>query len=231
MRWALLADVHSNLEALRAVLNDLEDWPGHRLICAGDLVGYGPDPVAVLELLIERGAICVMGNHDAMVLGRLGFEHCVWPGILAAKWTRTVLPRWAMNHLASLPMTARASEDVAVCHAAPDDLELRIDGAEQANAIAARFPGAALVVGGHTHFAARYGRFVNPGSVGQSRDGIHAARYARYDSELKIISFHAVDYDATQTLEKQRRAGLRAMVCYSRPPGVLDRLRARLARL
>jgi predicted phosphodiesterase len=231
MRWALLSDVHANLEALQAVLRDLEDWPDHRLICAGDLVGYGADPVGVLEVLIERQAICVMGNHDAMVLGRLGFDHCVWPGILAAKWTRTVLPRWAMNHLAALPMTARPSEELAVCHAAPDDLELRIHSPEEAQPVADHFRGASVVVGGHTHFAARFGRFVNPGSVGQSRDGIHAARYARYDSDLKRVTFHAVDYDAGPTLAKQRRAGLRAMVCYSRPPGVLDRLRARLSRL
>jgi hypothetical protein len=73
MRWALLADVHANLEALRAVLRDLEDWPEHRLICAGDIVGYGPDPGACLELLGEREASCVAGNHEAMVLGRIGF--------------------------------------------------------------------------------------------------------------------------------------------------------------
>ena len=132
MRWALLADVHGNLEALRAVLRDLEDWPDHRLICAGDIVGYGPDPQPCLELLGEREATCVAGNHEGMVLGRLDFRRCVYAGIVAAVWTREHLSRWALEHLAALPMVARPTPEIVVCHAAPDDVQHYVTSARAA---------------------------------------------------------------------------------------------------
>ena len=267
MRWALLADVHANLEALQAVLAEIDsEWSGARLICAGDLVGYGPDPEAVLEVLAEREAVCVMGNHDAMVLGRLGMERCIYPGVVAAHWTRSVLPRWALEHLAKLPMTAQPMPGLAVCHAAPDDLEVRVSNLTGAAGIAARFPEVELVVGGHTHFAVQHVvrdfsledgspqpstldapvrlrpaasaqgerlrgvRFVNPGSVGQSRDGNPAARYARFDATDGSVTFHSVTYDNSPTLAKMRDHGLVAKTCYEKAPGRVDRLRARLIR-
>jgi predicted phosphodiesterase len=267
MRWALLADVHANLEALQAVLREIDsDWSGAGIICAGDLVGYGPDPEAVLEVLAERQAVCVMGNHDAMVLGRLGMERCIYPGVVSAHWTRSVLPRWALEHLGKLPMTAQPMPGLAVCHAAPDDLEVRVSNVTGAAGIAARFPEVELVVGGHTHFAVQHVvrdlsseneppaaptrdapihpqpgrraqgerlrgvRFVNPGSVGQSRDGNPAARYARFDATDGSVTFHSVTYDNSGTLEKMRSHGLVAKTCYDKAPGRVDGLRARLIR-
>jgi predicted phosphodiesterase len=259
MRWAFLADVHGNLEALRAVLRDLEDWPDHGLICAGDIVGYGPDPEACLELLGERAATCVGGNHEAMVLGRIGFGRCVYAGILAAVWTRAHLPRWALQRLAALPVVAQPSPEIVVCHAVADDLERYVRSKEDAEAALAsasrRFPDAELVVSGHTHFAAFRGgagtfrlasagaaervapgrlQLVNPGSVGQPRDGIPVARYARYDSVTRTVSWHAVGYDAAPTLAKLRKLRLVARVCYSFPqPWLerkLERVRTRWAR-
>jgi diadenosine tetraphosphatase ApaH/serine/threonine PP2A family protein phosphatase len=243
-----LADVHGNLEALRAVLRDLDDWRDHRLICAGDIVGYGPDPEACLEILSERGATCVAGNHEGMVLGRLGFGRCVYAGILAAVWTREHLSRCALFQLARLPTVARPSLEIAVCHAAPDDVERYVSSAEAADpalATASRvFPGASLLVCGHTHFAAfhrepgtfrfasagaaepvTFGRLqlVNPGSVGQARDGKPVARYARYDSATRTIEWRAVDYDATRTLAKLRDLGLVPRVCYTFPQPWLER--------
>jgi predicted phosphodiesterase len=248
MRWALLADVHGNLEALRAVLRDLEDWPAHRLICAGDIVGYGPDPAPCLELLGERDATCVAGNHEGMVLGRIGFGRCVHAGILAAVWTREHLPRWGLERLAALPMVARPDPEIVVCHAVPDDVERYVTNAraaEPALASATRsFPGAEVLVSGHTHVAAFHaghgafrsaaagatepvaaGRlhFVNPGSVGQPRDGIPVARYARYDSTTRTVSWRAVGYDSSPTVAKLRKLRLVARVCYSLPQPWLER--------
>jgi predicted phosphodiesterase len=248
MRWAFLADVHGNLEALRAVLRDLGDWPDHRLICAGDLVGYGPDPQPCLELLGEREATCVAGNHEDMVLGRLDFGRCVYAGILAAIWTREHLARWALERLAALPMVARPSPELVVYHAAPDDVQHYVTNAKAAEPTLARasqtFPGAELLVSGHTHFAAFHrgggpfrlasagtaepvtaGRLhlVNPGSVGQPRDGIPVARYARYDSTTRVVSWRAVAYDSTPTVAKLRKLRLVARVCYSFPQPWLER--------
>ncbi|MCL2448690.1 MAG: metallophosphatase family protein [Polyangiaceae bacterium] len=242
MRWALLADVHGNLEALRAVLRDLDGWPEHRLICAGDIVGYGPDPEACLELLAERAATCVVGNHEQMVLGRLDFGRCVYAGIRAAIWTREHLSPWALGHLASLPGVTRPASDVVVCHAIPEDVQHYVTtaaSAERALAQASlRHPGFDLLVCGHTHFAAFHRRdasfvwaqpgasrrvvagltqLVNPGSVGQPRDGKQAARYARFDSSTGALSWHAVDYDVAPTLAKLRQRRLVARVCYSFP--------------
>jgi diadenosine tetraphosphatase ApaH/serine/threonine PP2A family protein phosphatase len=247
MRWAFLADVHGNLEALRAVLHELEDWPDHRLICAGDIVGYGPDPQPCLELLGERAAICVAGNHEGMVLGRLGFGRCVYAGIIAAVWTRAHLPSWALEHLAALPAVARPTPEVVVCHAAPGDVERYVTSAqvaEPALATASRsFPGAEVLVSGHTHFAAFHGRpgafrlvpagaaesvaagrlhFVNPGSVGQARDGRPVARYARYDEATRTVSWRAVAYDSAPTIAKLRARRLVARVCYSFPQRRLE---------
>jgi predicted phosphodiesterase len=259
MRWALLADVHGNLEALRAVLRDLDDWPGHRLICAGDIVGYGPDPEACLELLCERDAHCVAGNHEGMVLGRIGFGRCVHAGILAAVWTRTHLPRWALDRLAALPAIARPSPEIVVCHAAPDDVERYLTStqtAETAIADASRsYPGAELLVSGHTHFAAFHGglgelrhpsagaaehlaagrlQLVNPGSVGQPRDGTMVARYARYDSAARTVHWRAVAYDPAPAIAKLRQRRLVPRVTYSLPRTWLERKleagRARWAR-
>ena len=89
MKLALISDLHGNLEALDAVLRDLDRVsPGARLVCAGDVVGYGPDPEACIGRLQERDALCVMGNHEEMVLGRRDFSRCVYAGIVAAVWTR-----------------------------------------------------------------------------------------------------------------------------------------------
>ena len=82
---ALIADVHSNLEALDAVLADIDSTvPEARLICAGDLVGYGPNPIECIERLRERRALAVIGNHDEMVAQRRGFSRCNYAGITAA---------------------------------------------------------------------------------------------------------------------------------------------------
>jgi predicted phosphodiesterase len=248
MRWALLADVHANLEALRAVMRDLEDWPDHRLICAGDIVGYGPDPEACLDLLLERQATCVSGNHEAMVLGRIGFDRCVYAGIVAAVWTRAHLTSRALERLAALPMVARPSPDIVVCHAVPDDVQRYVTGEGVAGPLIANasktFPDAELLVGGHTHYAAFQGdagsfrrvppgtseqvlpgrlHLVNPGSVGQPRDGRLSARYARYDSATRTIAWRSVSYDASPTIAKQRKARLVARVCYSFPQPWLER--------
>ena len=102
-RYALLADVHANLEALEAVLAHVDRWGGARLVCAGDLVGYGADPGPVIARLREREVLAVAGNHEQMVLGRLGFERCVRSGIRAALWTRQQLSEGERTWLAQLP--------------------------------------------------------------------------------------------------------------------------------
>ncbi len=249
MRYAFLADVHSNLEALAAVLAHLGGWPGARLVCAGDLVGYGPDPDACIALLASREAVCVAGNHEGMVLGRIGFDRCVHAGIRAALWTRGVLTPASRDYLAGLPARLDLLEGVVVTHAMLGDPERYVASAARADRLLDEVlrtaPGARLVVTGHTHHARLYRRggrwetppfdvdlplapdepfVLNPGSVGQSRDGRPLARFAVYDSGRGVVRFFELPYDHRRTEAKLRRAGLVPRVSYVPPTGLARRV-------
>src|SRR6185503_12823480 len=114
---ALLADVHANLEALNAVLRDLSQRaPEAQLVCAGDSLGYGPDPDACLQLLAERNAVLVRGNHEEMVLGQRDFTECVHAGIVAAAWTREKLSGSSLELVERLPLWTEPARGVVVCH-------------------------------------------------------------------------------------------------------------------
>jgi diadenosine tetraphosphatase ApaH/serine/threonine PP2A family protein phosphatase len=258
MRLALLSDVHANLEALEAVLADVDGWRADALVCAGDLVGYGPDPEVCIERLRGRGALCIAGNHEGMVLGTLGFERCAHVGIRAALWTRGRLSNDARAFLAALPATLRIG-DVAICHGSLDDPEHYLASPVRADAalaaLARREPDAGLLVAGHTHHQALYRAgapwrppprgtwieleatsrwLVNPGSVGQSRDRSPLARYARYDTTARAVEFRELEYAHDVTVAKLARAGLAARVCLLPKAGLaarIDGVRTRWARL
>ena len=246
MRLALIADVHGNLEALEAVIADIEkSSPGARIVCAGDVVGYGPDPGACIDRLRSIGVPCVMGNHDEMVLGRRDFSRCIHAGITAAVWTRDNLSPGAMAFLDSLPPWLEATPDVVVCHGDLDDCDTYVSdavrGERALRQLEERWPRARLLVCGHTHHAAIYSReggfslvrsstelplapgivhLVNPGAVGQSRDGEPLARYAVFDAERQTIAYRELPYDHAATIRKLRGAGLVPRVIQLRPRGI-----------
>jgi diadenosine tetraphosphatase ApaH/serine/threonine PP2A family protein phosphatase len=226
-------------------------------VSAGDLVGYGADPEACIELMRARRALCVAGNHEAMVLGQLGFDRCVYAGIRSALWTRAVLSEEDRAWLAELPRTREASADLLICHGCLDDPERYVSDPVHAEAALARLarehPRMRVMVCGHTHHqmlhvmgqsravslgvelavppAARC--LVNPGSVGQARDGRPLARYARYDDSRSTVTFFELAYDHERARQKLRRAGLVAKVAYRPSKGVgrqVERLRTRWAR-
>jgi predicted phosphodiesterase len=233
MRYALLADVHGNLEALQSVLSHVRRRGGAQIAVAGDLVGYGPDPSAVIGELRDQGAICVAGNHEGMVLGHLGFDRCVHSGIRAALWTRRHLNALELQWLAALPSTRSLPSGVALCHGDLDDCQRYVSATSGAHHALARleelYPEADVLVCGHTHqqfcFAreepreaspvgvplrmTRGRRFlVNPGGVGQSRDARPLARYAMLDIDAGLLTFFEVPYDVARTRAKMRRVGL-----------------------
>lgn len=255
MRWILLADVHSNLEALSAVLAHARDWADARVLVAGDIVGYGPDPEACIDLLAARDASCIAGNHDGMVLGRIGFRQCNYAGITAARWTRTVLSARARQWLADLPAQRLAAADLFVVHGDLDSPERYVDSAERANQLLAnlapRGVAATRVVCGHTHRPTVHGEgepwslppmgapislcrerryLLNPGSVGQSRFEAPIARYARYDDETDQVVIHAVPYDHRATCRKLRRAGLVARTTLPSPSRIGREIERQLTR-
>ena len=230
MRLGLLADVHGNLPALEAVLDALAEQRVDGLLCAGDLVGYGPFPNEVVARVGEVCRATVAGNHDLAALGALSFD--AWPPLARETllWTQSVLGPGARAALAALPLRVDEVPDVALAHGSLDDPEVYVVTTEQAHEQLAATP-ARIVVLGHTHRAALIGErsdallvartgtvripdgervVLNPGSVGQSRDGRVRARFATLDLERDEATFHAIAYDHRRTRRALREAGLPA---------------------
>ena len=231
MRLGLLADVHANLPALEAALGALED--ADALVCAGDLVGYGPQPNEVVARLAELRVTCVVGNHDLVALTGEGLERCDELAAATLRWTIDALGDDARRFLAALPGEATVGE-VLVAHGAPGDPWRYVrTPAAAAEALASR-PEARLVVVGHTHrpLAASGGRaargrevalgdarwLLNPGAVGQARERRLRVRAALLDLEARTMHFRAVRYDATEVRAGLARAHLPAEAIHRRPP-------------
>jgi len=224
-RIAVISDVHSNLEALRAVLPRVE---GMEVYCLGDVVGYGANPNEVVKALRERRVLTVMGNHDyAAVTGETGMFNA--RAAMAAKWTAKALAGPNLSYLMSLPRERRlrlGSAEGFLTHGSPNDMlweyvepgthaQLFGHYLEKLNV---RFLGL-----GHTHVPyvmdEEKGVVFNPGSVGQPRDGDRRASYAvvRVDGAgVKVENFR-VEYDYETAGSKIRAAGL--------PGQLADRLR------
>jgi len=223
---AIISDVHGNLEALQAVLDDI--GPDRTVFCAGDCVGYGPNPNECCELLRERGVHCVKGNHDHVCATMEDVEPCNPLARASFHWTHARLSDDNREWLHALPLQLNMN-GLSLVHGAPGTpremlntyvLDRYYNG-ERYEALLRRVPGKRLVVG-HTHVPHSYGyngRVVNPGSVGQPRDGDWRASYVtledmRYKFSLVLdprasfsmlkdkVVFHRVKYDCRSTVAK-----------------------------
>lgn len=234
MILALLSDLHANIEALNACIRHANERGAERFAFLGDLVGYGADPAAVVELVADyaaRGAVVVQGNHDVAVAGgRGGFNDVAAESL---EWTRNALSPSQRAFLASLPLIVRDGE-ICFVHAtadAPDRwVYMETNGAARQSIEAA---GATYTFGGHVHqqvlyFHTRSGKVApfhptaaSPvpvpshrrwhaivGSVGQPRDANPSAAYALFDSVSEEMTFFRVAYDHLAAAEKIRRAAL-----------------------
>lgn len=236
MRLAVLSDIHANLAALDAVRADLpavdETW------VLGDIVGYGPQPNEVIRALQEMGARSVMGNHDGAAIGTVDVSWFNPDAARAIDWTSEVVDHNTRAYLASLPEIRREGELTAV-HGSPRDPTWEyITGSGVAAENLAAFD-TRICLHGHTHvpviFAADDGQvrivpatpdlpitvaagrsLVNPGSVGQPRDGNPAASYMVLDTEAESVQFRRVAYDVEATQRLMRQHGL--------PPRLVERL-------
>ncbi|MEP7003107.1 MAG: metallophosphoesterase family protein [Chloroflexota bacterium] len=211
MTVALLSDVHANLVALEAVLGALPPVDGVWVM--GDTVGYGPDPQDTLALLRERGALIVAGNHDRAVATGVGLELFNPVARSAAELHRSWLSAEDKDLLGELPLTLEPAAGYEICHGSPRDplWEYVFDGRIATAAMTAT--GATYCCVGHTHVAAKFltgdGKFmVNPGSVGQPRDGDPRASYALLDVAAASVEFHRVEYDIGETQRRMRARGL-----------------------
>lgn len=235
MRIALLADVHSNLEALSACLAHARREGAEHYAFLGDLVGYNADPRACLDIVrakVEQGATVVRGNHDEACAEGL-LEAMNLPARDAIYWTREQIDREARVWLADLPLLQRV-DDATFVHASPEVPQswTYITG-ERAAARGLAAAGTRLVFSGHVHqptlyytatsgdvrrfhpvpgvpvplLAARRWLFI-VGSVGQPRDGSSAACYAIYDAGSAMLTSYRVPYQHWEAARKVRAAGL-----------------------
>jgi diadenosine tetraphosphatase ApaH/serine/threonine PP2A family protein phosphatase len=229
VRYAVLSDVHGNLEALQAVLADAVPRTD-AVLCLGDLVGYGADPVACVEIVAGRAQTITCGNHEHGVAGLLNLDWFNSYARAAAEWTRERLDDDHRTYLAGLPLVAEVG-DATLVHASPDRpdewdyLVTAQDGFDAFSAFATR-----LCFVGHSHLTGAWslgsagpehmpgpidlalepGRryIVNVGSVGQPRDRDPRAAYAIWDSEQGTVVSRRVAYDVATAAQKIRRGGL-----------------------
>jgi predicted phosphodiesterase len=234
MRYLILTDIHANLEGLETCLKDARARGYDEALVLGDIVGYGPDPNAVIDLIrgLKPKAI-VRGNHDKVALGMNQAEGFHAAARAAAHWMLESLTRENREWLVALPMGPTIiDEEVEICHGAPFDEDAYIfDELDARHAFEAAT--APVCFYGHTHFAvvfrlikdlleivspadgetaltiepqARY--LVNPGSVGQPRDGDPRAAYAIYDTSSKQLALIRLAYPLEITQDKMLKVGL-----------------------
>jgi predicted phosphodiesterase len=250
VRYGVISDVHGNVHALDAVLAAFERERVDQIICAGDLVGYGPRPNDCVERIasLRRPAVVIVGNHDLMALGRLPSEGVAPLAKQTIDWTTEVLDDDARRYLGSLPEREVTDDGVVVAHGSLDDpVEYVFDGTaarRQLIAVADRHPHARALVLGHTHIQRAFGPdgdrsadgdlslgdgrwLLNAGSVGQSREREALARALVLDLARKSARFLAVDYDVRATKHELRAAGLPEHACHL-APGRGARVRRRL---
>ncbi|MCR4396149.1 MAG: metallophosphatase family protein [Candidatus Saccharicenans sp.] len=234
MRYLIFSDIHGNLEALEAVLENTSRKKIDYYIFLGDLVGYGASPNEVLQKVTSlKHLIMVRGNHDKAVCGLDSIQTFNPIAAAAIQWTRKTLIKKYMSLLSSLakgPLVIH--KNITICHGSPFDEDYYIFGEFDAVEAFGYFD-TPLCFFGHTHFPFIYverdqtveGTFIqenpfeiklekgvryliNPGSVGQPRDRNPRAAYAIYDSEQRRIKFYRVDYDLKESQKKILAASL-----------------------
>jgi predicted phosphodiesterase len=236
VRYLVLSDLHANIDALDAVIERVDSADFDDVIVLGDLVGYGAEPNLVVSRVRDLEPVAIVrGNHDKVAAGQASFKGFNPAAQRAAEWTRRALTEESRAYLAALPEGPTLVENlIEICHGSPQDEDAYIVGeldAAQA-LIAARAP---LCLFGHTHMPAAAAldgtrtvevlfrgvredqrisfadgrRFlVNPGSVGQPRDGDPRASYALVDSVSKEIIMRRAEYPVDRARERILAAGL-----------------------
>ena len=230
MRIAVISDIHGNWHAFAAVLADIEQDPVDEIWCLGDVVGYGPQPNPCVSETRERSALCLVGNHDLAAIGRVDLTDFSPDAAASATWTAGELESDARTFLESLePKGERPG--VQMFHASPRDPIWEYVLSEHVAREALSHTTAPLVLVGHSHIPIALqlcgdalagglakggseldlgtGRWLlNPGSVGQPRDGDPRAAYLRIDLESGHAHFRRIPYEIEKTQDEIREAGL-----------------------
>ncbi len=234
MQLALISDIHGNLEALHAVLKAIDALKPDAIWCLGDVVGYGPQPQACVESVQQVASLCLAGNHDLAVAGRLDLEDFTETAQAAIRWHQRLLPQPTLSWLASLP-SLLIQDGITLAHGSPRspiweyvadagvaaenadsfDTEICLIGHSHA-AIAWRLTEARWW--GRAHLQRRppgealslvqHRWLLNPGSVGQPRDRDPRASFALLDTANQTWTWHRQDYDIAAVAEAILAAGM-----------------------
>ena len=228
MKIAIFSDIHANLEALEAVLADTKNQGCTDYVCLGDVVGYNADPVACLNIIRDMGCPIVKGNHDFDSGNDTPLDQMNDLAANSLKWTRQQLSVDQRKWLSRLRMV-RQVQDFTIVHSTLDQptswnyVTNRHDAMSNFS-----YQISPVCFYGHTHLPITYYKheqagslppttvpindgvkyFINPGAVGQPRDGDWRASYCIYDLETKVVTFRRVAYDLVKAQNKIIMAGL-----------------------
>ena len=234
LRFLILSDIHANWEALNAVLRDAAGRDYQAVLCLGDIVGYGPNPNEVTAWVRAYADVVIRGNHDKACSGATPFDSFNPSAQCSSRWTRQELLDDHRQWLLNLDRGPVLVESFDLVHGAPDDEDRYMFHEHEAEA-GLRRASESLTFFGHTHVQGgfigercwrgyevsrlnacpdqmaiisdrRY--LLNPGAVGQPRDGDARAAYCIYDSAMRVAEFCRVEYDIRTTQDKILEAGL-----------------------
>ena len=244
MRYLILSDIHSNVEAFVACIRRAKQARYDTVLCCGDIVGYGPNPVEAIDLVRDLNTTCIRGNHDRVASGLDEATNFNMHARQAIYWTRDALPDAYRDYLAALPvgpMDITAESQLVHGAITHEDDYIFTEAEANMNLLLTRKN---ITFFGHSHFPVVFTAnksdkavlapmyefdeftaaecdphvkvFVNPGSVGQPRDGDPRAAFAIWDYERARVEFYRVEYDVEKTQAKMRDARL--------PTYLIDRL-------
>lgn len=235
MRFLILSDIHANATALKAALAAAKGrWD--RAMCLGDVVGYGPDPNEVIDEVRPLAEITIRGNHDKAASGQSNAEDFNPIARAAAEWTRRQLRPENLDYLNKLQQGPARADEITLVHGAVADEDEYVFAPAQALDSLLESP-TEVTFFGHTHFqggfsyrdnrldviqlkprdgtnfaalqlekGTRY--LLNPGSIGQPRDGDSRAAYLLFDSDAQMVTYFRVPYDIEAAQRRIRDAGL-----------------------
>ncbi|HUZ15588.1 MAG TPA: metallophosphoesterase family protein [Gaiellaceae bacterium] len=231
MRVAVVSDIHSNLCALEAVLAAIEADAPDELWCLGDIVGYGPRPNECCAIVAERADVCLAGNHDLAIRGTIDLDEFHGDAALAARLNREAMTLESHAFLDRLEPQGKA-HGVALYHGSARDPVWEYVLSDEAALATLALAGSPLVLVGHSHVALHLTTsagepegglapagttialdedvpaLLNPGSVGQPRDGDPRAAYLLLDLAARRAEFRRVAYDVARTQSEMAEAGL-----------------------
>lgn len=228
MKYAVISDIHANLESFQSVLEEIGAKGADRIICLGDIVGYGADPNECVEIIRNRNITALMGNHDSVACGMsepFNFNPVAREAVL---WTRRELTEENRKFLRSLT-TKEVVDDFLIVHGAISDPDKYIMSSYDAEPEFNLFGKHYLCFFGHTHVAVCFSQangrieritdeifelqkeikyLINPGSVGQPRDRDPRASFLIYEEDIGKVAFKRVEYDIKSAQNKIIKRGL-----------------------